>query len=82
MNSTLIDDVIYLLLFVSGFCGLICIGDLIYTGLAKLFPNFERKLFALFGIDIDDLEDEDDEIEESGCTIIRFEDLRGESNER
>ena len=79
MNSTMIDDLLTLLLFMSAFCGLICIGDLIYKGLTKLFPNFERKLFALFGIDIDELEDDDDyEEDEHECKIIRFEDVKGE----
>ena len=83
MKPDLIGDLIYLFCFLGGFCLLIAAADLILTGLSKLFPDFERKLFAMFGLDIDDFDDfeEDEEPEEPCGKIIPFDRKKGASNE-
>ena len=73
-----VEELMYfMLLFGSvGVFGGIFYG--VYIGLTKICPDFERCLFTLFGVDIDELDDE--ETEDSGCKVINIADEKGVRN--
>ena len=72
MTAEVVDGLLVAAIYIGGFFALVLLATVISEVVRRIFPNFDRKMFALFGLNIDDYDDDEEDDEPNDGKIILF----------